>query len=740
MEDKNKATFSGTVERITYKNESNGYTVLTLTNGSEEITAVGIMPFVSEGEYINCSGEYVLHPTYGEQLKVDFFERIIKEDAASIMKYLSSGSIKGVGPATARRIVEEFGDESLDIIENSPEKLVRVKGVSYEKALAISEAYKNQFGMREILLKLSAFNVTPPEALKIFRRLGAEAVDKIEKNPYVLCENGIAFPFDRVEEIAAFYKIPAQNSERVLAGVTFVLSRNTLNSHTCLPYDKLCAVAAELLEVELSLVESVIAEACSCMKLVREELCGNPFIFLPDYYKSERYSAARVKVLGDYAEKLFALDELEIDNIENKLKIKFAPLQREAIKAANNSGVFILTGGPGTGKTTTLGAIIELFEERGLNIVLAAPTGRAARRITELTGLPAKTIHRLLEAEYVNEDDTRQTFCRNDKNPLDCDVLILDEMSMVDTFLFEGVLRALRVGSRLIMVGDSNQLPSVGAGNILSDLLEFSGVPNVTLKTIFRQAESSFIVTNAHKIVGGEYPKFSNARESDCFFLRTDNPDNAVCEIAGLVTERLPAAYGFSGKDDIQILCPSKKFSTGTANLNAVLQGVLNPRTRKTEEMNFKGGYIRTGDKVMQIKNNYDIIWESSDGETGSGVFNGDIGYVTKVEKRFNSVTVDFDGKSVIYSGEELGQLELAYAITVHKSQGSEFECVIMPLCEVPSKLCYRNLLYTAVTRAKKLLIVIGDSSVICRMVDNDRKTLRYTGFGHFLARNYEND
>lgn len=736
MEDKKKEAFSGTVERITYRNESNGYTVLTLSNGSEDITAVGIMPFVNEGEYINCTGEYVFHSTYGEQLKVDFFERIIKEDSASILKYLSGGSVKGVGPATARRIVEAFGENSLDIIENFPEKLVTIRGISYEKALAISESYKNQFGMREIMLRLSAFNVTPPEALRIFRKFGASAMDRIESNPYVLCFDGINFAFDRVEEIAAHYKVDNNNTDRIFAGVKFVLTRNTLNSHTCLPYDKLCSVAAELLDTPKESVEAVIDEANKTFNLVIEKLDGKPFVFLPDYYNSEKFSAGRINVLSSYAEKLFPLDELEIDRAEGMLSLKFAELQREAVRQAVNNGVFILTGGPGTGKTTTLNAMIKIFEHRELDVVLAAPTGRAARRMTELTGLPAKTLHRLLEAEFGGDDEERHVFCRNEKNPLECDVLIIDEMSMVDTFLFEGVLRALRVGTRLIMVGDADQLPSVGAGNILGDLLQFSAVPNICLKTIFRQAELSRIVTNAHKIVGGEYPEFDNGKASDCFFLRSFSSDEAIMEVSRLVTERLPKAYGFSATEDIQVLCPSKRFNTGTQNLNMILQDAVNPKKRGTEEMNFKGGAIRTGDKVMQIKNNYDILWEKSDGETGTGIFNGDIGFVTKVDKRFSSITVDFDGRQAIYSGEELGQLELAYAVTVHKSQGSEFECVVMPLYEVPSRLCYRNLLYTAVTRAKRLLVIVGSASVIAQMVDNDRKTLRYTGFGHFLKNN----
>ena len=731
MNEQNKASFSGTVEKITYRNEANAYTVLTLSNGSEQITAVGIMPFVNEGEFINCTGEYVVHSSYGEQLKVEYFERVIKEDAASILKYLSSGAIKGIGPATARRIVEIYGSNSLQIIENEPEKLVSIKGISVERALAISEYYKNQFGMREIMLTLAQFSITPAEALKIFRKFGPSSLEKIEQNPYNLCFDGINFEFERAEQIADSYKFERLSEERIFAGVKYVLLKNTQNSHTCLPLDKLAAVSANMLEVEESYVEKVISNSVSSFNLVMVEIGDKPFIFLPEYYNSERFSAARIKVLEEYVEPLFPLDELEIDRTESILGIEFAPLQREAVRLAAENGVFILTGGPGTGKTTTLNAMIKVFEHRELDVVLAAPTGRAARRITELTGLPAKTLHRLLEADY--GEDEKHIFCRNEKNPLECDVLIVDEMSMVDTFLFEGVLRALRVGARLILVGDSNQLPSVGPGNVLSDLLNYSTVQRVTLNTVFRQASKSLIVTNAHKIVNGLIPEFINNSDTDCFYIRSSSVDDTVRLVSNLVNERLPKAYGFSPIDDIQVICPSRRFSVGTVNLNGVLQNTVNPKTQENEEMTFKGSVIRTGDKVMQIKNNYDILWEKETGETGNGVFNGDIGYVTEVDKRFGSLTVEFDGKKVLYSGEELAQLELAYAVTVHKSQGSEFECVIIPLMQVPDKLCYRNLFYTAVTRAKKMLIIVGSSNIISQMVKNDRKTLRYTGFGYFL-------
>lgn len=734
-ETNNPEIINGIVQKITYKNDSNGYCVLVLNTGSQEITVVGIMPFVSEGEYLNCTGNYIVHPTYGEQFKADAIERIIKQDSASILKYLSSGSIKGIGPATARRIVERFGEESLEVLENSPEELCTIKGISYEKALAICEFYKSQFGLREIMLKLAGFNITPPEALKIFKKLGNTAVAKIEDNPYILCGDGINFDFERAEEIADFYKIDKLSNERIFAGVRYVLVKNTINSHTCLPLDKLAEVSALLLDILPEDAEKIIRRSESTFELFIEKFGGREFVFLPEYHSSERYIASRINFMQNNCEKLFELDDLEIDRVENMLSIKFEDLQRQAVRAAIENGIFILTGGPGTGKTTTLNAMIKVFEHRGLRVDLAAPTGRAARRITELTGIASKTIHRMLEAEW--NDDEKHVFTRNERNPLDCDVLIIDEMSMVDTFLFEAVLRSLRSGCRLIMVGDTDQLPSVGAGNILNDLLSFNEIPSVRLKTIFRQAQLSLIVTNAHKIVNGKPIAFNNSKDSDCFIIRHSSSEETANEVVRLVSERLPRAYNFSSLNDIQVLCPSKRFFTGSSNLNIALQNAINPPSDNKGELYFKGGIIRQGDKVMQIKNNYDIIWESADGEVGSGVFNGDIGIVLEADKRFNTVKVDFDGKAVLYTGEELGQLELAYAITVHKSQGSEFECIVLPVSDVPLKLRYRNLLYTAFTRAKQLLVVVGSEAVLSQMIANDKKNLRYTGLYYFLRGEY---
>ncbi len=726
-----KLTISGDVEKITYKNEQNGYTVLNLHTDDGDITVVGMMPFINEGDFINCTGSMTYHSQYGEQFKADFTERVIKKDNASILRYLSGSSIKGVGPATARLIVEKFGTDSLEIIEKYPERLTSVRGISTAKAMSINESFLKQFGLRDIMMFLSGFGITPEEALKIYRRFGDGANGFIQNDPYILCCDGIDFSFERVEEIAQYFGISTDSPSRIESGIAYVLKKNLMNGHTCLPKDKMCAVAANLLGCDGDLIENTVNTLISRFDVMSDTFEENEYIFLPEFYASERYIASRISAVQGYIPQVMPLDELEIDRVEGKLQIKFGVLQRSAIRAAVDNGILILTGGPGTGKTTTLNAIIQILEYRNLDIVLAAPTGRAAQRMTELTEREAKTIHRLLEVEW--GEDSKHVFCKNERNPLECDAIIIDEMSMVDTLLFENLLRALRPGCRIIMVGDSNQLPSVGAGNVLGDLLQSQIIPSVELKTVFRQAGQSKIVTNAHAVINGESVDFTQHSESDFFFMKRVDSDNCLNTVTELVTKRLPDAYGFSPINDIQVLCPSRKNNLGSVNLNNVLQSCLNPFISNKTELHYMGIAIREGDKVMQTKNNYDILWKRDNGEEGSGIFNGDIGFVEVVDRRAGYLKVRFDDKVAEYMADDVGQLELAYAITVHKSQGSEFDCVILPLYDTPSMLRYRNLLYTAITRAKKLLIIIGNPTVFEQMSANDRKTLRYTGLAHYL-------
>lgn len=724
-------TVRGTVKKITYRNSDNGYTVFILDTDDGDLTVVGTAPYMTQDDFINCTGSMVYHPNYGEQLKAETIERVIKKNRASIVKYLSSGSIKGVGPVSAKLIVERFGDKTLEIIENEPERLAEIRGISYSKAQSIHEEYIKQFGMQDVIIFLGNLGISADEALKIFKKLGPDTNDAVSQNPYILCTQGLDFGFDRAEEIAAALNFNFKSPQRIKAGIIYILKKNLGNGHTCLPSDKLISVACTLLDTDSGTVDECVAELEADMEIVSDVSDGKKFVFLTEYYNAERHIAARLSAVKTSIPAAFAVSDLEIDRCENKMGIKFDEKQRGAVVAAVENGMLILTGGPGTGKTTTLKAIIDILKHRDLDIVLAAPTGRAAKRMTELTGNEAKTIHRLLECTF--GEDSKQVFARNEKNPLECSAIIIDEMSMVDALLFDSLIRALRYDCRIIMVGDADQLPSVGAGNVLSDLLTCGTIPNVQLKTVFRQAGKSKIIRNAHAIIDGEPIDLKNDADSDFFVMNRPDAVSTVNTVIDLVTNRLPAAYGFSSTDDIQVLCPSRKMDTGTVNLNNVLQSVINPPDKNRNELNYKGIYFRTGDKVMQIKNNYDLLWEKSNGETGSGVFNGDIGTVVFADRRAGCLKVKFDDKTVEYISDELSELELAYAVTVHKSQGSEFDCVVMPLFDTPQMLRYRNLLYTGVTRAKKLLVIVGSGRVFMQMAENDRKTLRYTGLARFL-------
>lgn len=724
----------GTIQKITFRNESNYYTVAVLDCDGQEVIAVGTMPFLNEGDVAEFTGEFTVHQTYGEQFKVESFERKAPQNKAAILKYLSSGSIKGVGPSTAMRIVEKFGEDSLDIIQNNPNALATIKGISLQKALAINEEYQKQYGIRDIMLMLSKFNITPDKCVNIYRRFGTQSIDVIKSNPYVLCEEGIDFSFQVVEDIATDFQYDMSSELRICAGIEYVLRKNLSNGHTCLPRDKFVSVACRLLDCKESVVEICCDRLVECFRLCSETVDNTEFLSIPSYHNAEEHIAARLVSVKKFINTNVTIDKLEIENVENKLGIHFEELQKQAIFEAFNSGILILTGGPGTGKTTTLNAIIKLFEDRDLDIELAAPTGRAAKRMTELTGREAKTIHRLLEVEW-GDADTQQ-FARNEKNPLDCDVIIIDEASMIDCLLFDNLLKALRLSCRIILVGDADQLPSIGAGNVLNDILEADIFPSIRLKKVFRQARQSMIVNNAHAIINGKKADFSS-KDSDCFFIKRNDKFETSQSVIQLVCERLPNAYGVNPLTDIQVLCPSRMLDTGTVNLNNVLQSHLNPFSKDKPQLSFKGIYLRQGDKVMQIKNNYDLQYKKDNGEYGSGIFNGDVGYITDIDLRGGIVKVRYDDKVATYFSEDLSQLELAYAVTVHKSQGSEYDYVIIPLCDVPTKLMYRNLLYTAVTRAKKMLILVGNENVWDSMVENNRKTLRYTMLKKFLKDNF---
>ncbi len=728
-----KKEISGIIEKITYKNSQNGYTVCTVKVGKEHITVVGILPFISIGDNVKFTGKFVVHAVYGEQFSAEFYETVAPKTVAAILRYLSSGIIKGVGPATAERIVEKFGADSLEVIQSSPEDLCSIRGISLEKARNISEEYKKQFGIRDLMLMLNPYQVSMEKCIAIYQQLGAKAGEKIQKNPYLLCEDNIDLPFEKVETIANDFGVSQDNEMRLAAGVSYVLRKNLLNGHTCLPRKKLVSVSAALLESDERRIEQICDKMIDNLFVRTKTVADNDFIALPEYHQAEEYIATRLYAAKNYINAANVIDDLEIDFVENKLGIKFEKLQRQSIAMAFSNSIFILTGGPGTGKTTTLNAIIELFEQREAQILLAAPTGRAAKRMTELTGREAKTIHRLLEVEWTSAN--KHSFARNEKNPLECDVIIVDEASMLDTLLFESLLRALKISTRIILVGDIDQLPSVSAGNVLNDILSSGVYSSVALTKVFRQALSSAIITNAHAIINGETSDLSN-RSNDFFMMHREYAASVCDTVLELCETRLPNAYGFNSLSDIQILCPSRKGQTGTVNLNNLLQAILNSKKPDEPQLAYKGVYYRTGDKVMQIKNNYDLQWQRDNGEIGFGVFNGDVGYITTIDLKGGVLKVRFDDRVATYFVENIGELELAYAITVHKSQGSEFDCVVLPLFDTPSQLLYRNLLYTAVTRAKKLLIVVGLESVYEKMSANNKKTLRYTLLKEFLIEN----
>lgn len=728
----NEHNIKGTVHKITYRNDKNGYTVAVVHVGRENITAVGTMPFLSAGESASFEGDFVIHPVFGKQFSVKRYEQKTPESTAAILKYLSSGAIRGVGQSTAIKIVERFGNQSLSIIENHPEELSSISGISLSKAMAISDEYKSQFSVRDISILLSPYGISPDTCVKTYKKLGSDCAKRIKENPYILCDNDLGISFETIERIAYDFDIPADSQTRLFAGIEYILTANLLNGHTCLPKKKLLSVAVKLLQIDYYRLDDICNKMVTAFRLTANQIGEDIYLSLPDYFYAEDYISARIK-LSISKNTVQAVDELEIDAVENKLGIKFHATQRQAIKLALSENIMILTGGPGTGKTTAINGIIQLFARRNADIILAAPTGRAAKRMTEITGRDAKTIHRLLDAEWV--DGTKTRFARNERNPLPCDVLIVDESSMLDTMLLEALLRATKTSCKIIFVGDADQLPSIAAGNILSDLVKSNAVPTVALHKVFRQSNNSLIVRNAHSIINNETPDLSD-NSNDFFFIQKNNSADVISTVLELCRDRLPQKYGFDPLSDIQVLCPSRKFETGSINVNSLLQQALNSNIDFSPKLSYKGLLYCKGDKVMQTKNNYDIQWEKQNGENGFGVFNGDIGYITDIDISSHTVKVCYDDKSVMYASDNLSEIEPAYAVTVHKSQGSEFECVVMPLFAIPNKLAYRNLLYTAVTRAKKLFIAVGDKLLFLKMCANDKKTLRYTLLKELLVDN----
>lgn len=727
-----KIKIMGTVTDITYHNDANGYTVFVVDTNEEELTVVATVLDLKMGDRVEIVGDYVYHSVYGRQFKADFCNPLMPESVEDLYHYLASGAVKGIRESTALKIVDRFGEKTFDILQNEPERLAEIKGISLEKAKKIGKEYNAQYSTRALIITLSKYGLKTNECITAYDKFGKNAVEIIENNPYILCEGENRISFERAEQIAEMLPNKPSSQHRIEAGVLYVVTHNFYNGHTCIPLEKLFVPSGELLNESRDNIEIAIDNLLSTKRLVCEKIGSRDFVFLPETYHAEKSIAKRLNVLLKFPPENPIDVNKYIEKIEKSCKIEYAEKQKEAIATAVNKGILILTGGPGTGKTTTLNGIINMFDKDMLYIALCAPTGRAAQRMTEATGRNATTIHRLLEVEWGEND--KPVFKRNLRNPLDCQAVIVDEMSMVDIFLFSSLLEALPFGCRLIMVGDSDQLPSVSAGNVLKDLIDCGKLPVVQLKEIFRQSMGSNIVKNAHAIVNGKQID-TEYKDGDFFFMHRHYPLDAVRTIKDLCTKRLPDAYGFDPTTQIQVLCPSKKGDTGTVNLNQLLQEALNPSEKGKAEYNTGYRIFREGDKVMQTKNNYNIHWESKNDE-GDGIFNGDIGFIEIIDIAHDAVVIDFSGKRATYTKVQLTEIELAYAVTVHKSQGSEFDAVVIPMISVNNKLCYRNLLYTAVTRAKKLLILVGTTGCLNSMIENNKTQLRYSSLKHFMLDN----
>lgn len=717
---------SGTVEAVVYKNEENGYTVLKLRDGSgEAVTVVGCFPYAAPGESMIISGDWTTHSVHGRQFKAEFAQRLLPTTAAAIHQFLSGGSVKGVGPATAALIVDRFGDRTLDVMLNSWQELASIKGISSAKAQQISKSFRHQAGIRMLMEFVCSFGLRPILAMRMYKYYGDEAIGALRENPYLLSSDLIGGSFAEADTMALELGLEGGSKNRICAAILFELQHNTGNGHCFIPREKLSAVTAELIGVEPDRVEDCVEELIESSVLRYEEIAGCRACYLPELYEAESNAAER---FAQMSRRRFA-DKADIPKLLGELEasqgISYAPMQRQTLELALKNQIVVLTGGPGTGKTTSIRAILAMFAKLGLKTLLTAPTGRAAKRMTELTGQDASTVHRLLGAKF-DEDMDRAIFTKDESDPLDCDAVILDECSMVDILLMDALLRAMPPDARLIMVGDADQLPSVGPGNVFSALIRSQVIPTVRLTEIFRQNDGSRIVRNAHMINRGEHPDLSE-NTGDFFRLKRLQAGMTVETITELCARRLPEKLRIP-PSDIQVLSPTRRGELGTVSLNRALQEALNPSAPDKPEKLFGEAVFRKGDRVMQIKNNYDILWKSEDGSVSdSGIYNGDIGVITAIDASAETLTVNFDGRVAEYGFDSLLELEHAWAITVHKSQGSEYRAVILALSPSSQMLMTRDVLYTAVTRAKSMLIMVGDERTAYQMIDNYRQSRRYT-------------
>ena len=721
-----RQTVEGTVEHVVFHNEENGYTILNLTtDDGEVVTVVGCIPFAAAGEGMTVTGVWVDHPSYGRQLNAESVDRRMPETADEIIAYLGSGVIKGIGPATAARLVERFGDDTLRVMEEEPERLRTIKGITAKRAVEISEAFRSLTGLRRVTEFLARYELPVNLAMQLYRAFGPEALPRLKDDPYLLTQSAYGVPFAAVDEIALAMGFEGDDACRTAAALTYELEHNLGNGHVFLPRDKLLAATEALIGVEPETLEIALDKLLQRGTLVQERVAGVDACYLRRMHEAEVYVARKLRILETMPFDSRVNVDRVIDEIQVTRDLTYAPAQRQAVELAAREGVLLLTGGPGTGKTTTVRAIVTLFGRMGLDVLLLAPTGRAAKRLGEVCDMDAQTIHRCLGMSY-NELTGEVTFKKNEKEPLEAGAVIVDEMSMVDLELMQALLRALRPGCRLVMVGDPDQLPSVGPGNVFGDLIRSDTVPVAALHTVFRQAEQSAIIRNAHAVNEGRAPDLNN-KQSDFFFLCRRAPDRLVQTVVELCRERLPKNMGIAAAD-IQVISPTRRGECGTGNLNRALQAALNPAAPGKRQKTWGDVTFREGDRVMQNRNNYDVIWEKDSGDVGAGIFNGDVGVIEEIDPSGELITIRFDDRTAAYTPDMLGQLDMAYAITVHKSQGSEYRAVVLVSAPAAPGLMVRGVLYTAITRARELLVLVGDDVVPGKMAADDRRQRRYSG------------
>lgn len=723
----------GMISEIVFKNEDNAYTIAHLVNENDEIVVVGCMPTLAIGESIEVEGKWVNHKIYGTQFEVNSFMPVTPSSLEGIYVYLSSGMIHGIGEKMAKRIIDKFGVDTLEVIQNSPEKLQEVEGIGSKKVKQIVKSYEEDRELRNIIIQLSPFGITPNYCLKIYKKYKSSAIEVINKNPYQLAEDIRGIGFKVADSIASKIGIDKNSKDRICQGILYTLNKSLSNGHTYLPEHVLIQDSEKLLELNGEIIKECVMMLVYNQKIHIEKVNNENLIYLMPYYLAENGVCSQIVKLSQYEFEDLKIDiDNEINVLEEDKKIKLAEKQILAVKESVNSGVLIITGGPGTGKTTTINAIIDIFENNGKSVTLAAPTGRAAKRMSETSNKEAKTIHRLLEMGFSTDDDL--TFFKDEEDPINSDVIIVDEVSMVDIILMYNLLRAIKLGTRVILVGDSDQLPSVGAGNVLKDMINSNIINVVKLNEIFRQAQESMIIVNAHKINNGE-PLYLNTKGKDFFFIRKSTNEEILNEIIGLVNERLPKFYKVDKLKDIQVLSSMRKGELGVTNLNIELQKYLNKKEKFKVEESFSKRLFRVGDKVMQVKNNYTKKWETEDQkESGEGIYNGDIGYVYHIDKDKKTIYILFDQTKIVsYLYDELDEIDHSFCTTIHKSQGSEFPVVVLPIAWAPPMLLSRNLLYTAVTRAKKLVVLVGDVKYLEYMIKNNRVNQRYSNLGYKL-------